>query len=141
MDLYIIEEVIFANVIKIRLPTSMRIHPVVKISVTYYQNPFDIITDNTHQNLLHSNICGNRYLSSSLHYPVQINLAPFRISHSIIKYITFPCSPWNYKHYSEDFQYIQSRYLSSWILRYSLSYRTQYLRQLDTLYFFILKIN
>ena len=36
IDLYIIEEVIFANAIKIRLPTSMRIHPVVKISVTYH---------------------------------------------------------------------------------------------------------
>jgi len=34
MDLYIIEEVVFTNAVKIRLPTSMRIHLVVKINVT-----------------------------------------------------------------------------------------------------------
>ena len=34
---------------------------------------------------------------------VQVNLAPFRVNHSIIEYVAFPYSLWNSKHYSEDF--------------------------------------
>ena len=32
VGLYTIEEVVFTNVVKLQLPTSMRIHPVVNVS-------------------------------------------------------------------------------------------------------------
>jgi len=45
VGLYIIEEIILANAIKLKLQESIRIHPVVNISIVKYRKPAESVID------------------------------------------------------------------------------------------------